>query len=270
MTVYAFDTETTDKHEGEIIEAALVRLPDAEELFPGGDSIGYPFPYLECTVTRFRPSKPMTMGALAVHHILPSELEDCAPSHSFRLPDDCTVILGHSIDFDWQAAGSPQHIKRICTHAMSQWVWPEATGYSQSALIYMLNGATPATRELLRSAHSAGVDLSLNVRILSAILEARPEIRTWSALWNFSEECRIPRTCPMKKFEGVPLDELVENEAGFVDWCLRQSWLDPYFRRGLEREIEKQFAPAEPATSTPQPGHVKDCACADCIDEMPF
>lgn len=241
MSVYLFDVECTDKTDGEIIEAGLVRFLEAEDMFPGGDAIGFPLCTSVAEVTRYRPTKPSTMGALAVHHILPHELEGCAPSHSFQLPEDCEYIVGHSIDFDWQAAGSPQHVKRIDTHAIARWVWPDASGYSLVALIYMLKGATSETRNLVRYAHSAGRDCLLAFYLLEAILALKPEIRTWSALWNYSEECRIPRTCPMKKFEGVPLDDLVRHEPGFVDWCLRQSWLDSYFRKGLLRAIDAAY-----------------------------
>jgi exodeoxyribonuclease X len=275
MTAYIFDTETTDRKEGEIIEAALVRMSNADDLFQDGDGILFPFPYYEAQVSRFRPSKQSTMGALAVHHILPSELEGCPPSHTFKLPDDCEYVVGHSVDFDWEAAGSPSHVKRICTYAMAQWVWPDATGYSQTALIYMLNGPTPETRDLVRNAHSAGVDLMLNLRILSAILELKPEIRTWSQLWQFSEECRIPRTCPMKKYEGVTLDELVDLDSGFVGWCLRLPDLDPYYRKGLMRALDRQTERERQAAAAftariAQDTHVGDCACDDCRDDIPF
>jgi exodeoxyribonuclease X len=132
--------------------------------------------------------------------------------------------------------GAPAHVKRICTHAISQHLWPDADGYSQVALLYMLLGATHQTRELVRGAHGAGVDACNNLILLEHILKAKPEITTWSGLWAFSEECRIPLKCPMRRNRGVPLAEL---DRGFIDWCLRQHWLDPYFRKGLERVVER-------------------------------
>lgn len=247
MTAIIFDTETTDKKDGEIIEAAWIYLGAEPDLC--GNNVIIPAMPLETAphVERFRPSKPITFGAMAVHNILPSELEQCRPSSQFELPQ-CEYMIGHSIDFDWTAAGAPQHVKRICTHAMAQWVWPDATGYSQSALIYMLMGATPATRMLLRGAHGAGCDVQNNLLLLQYILNQRPEIVTWSQLWEFSEECRIPRTCPMKKYEGVLLDDL---EEGFIDWCLNQYWLDPYFRKGLLRVVNARHGDREVDTDEP-------------------
>lgn len=238
MTAYVFDTETTDREDGEIIEAALFRFTVDEDIAGASDRIVLDMNRrLPPQATRYRPAKPMTMGSLAVHHILPSELEDCPPSASFALPDDCEYLVGHSVDFDWKAAGSPPNVRRICTHTMAQWVWPDATGYSLVALTYMTQGATAATRSLVQGAHGADVDVILAYYLLVEILKLRPEITTWSALWRFSEECRIPRTCPIGKYRGVPLTELDE---GFIGWCLRQDWLDPYFRTGLERELERR------------------------------
>lgn len=237
MSVLIFDTETTDKNNGEIIEAAWLRIAEEHDLI-GAHPDRIPT-FMECTefCAQFKPSKPSTFAAMAVHHILPAELEGMPPSSSFALPADTEYLIGHSIDFDWQAAGAPPNIKRIDTHAMAQHVWPNATGYSQTALMYMLLLPTPDTRDRVRQAHGAMADVLMNLTLLRHILQAKPEILTWSGLYAFSEECRIPRTCPMKKYEGVPLDELDE---GFIYWCLRQDWLDHYFRIGLQRVLEKR------------------------------
>ena len=237
MSVAIFDTETTDRKDGEIIEAAWMLLPVVNDLMGSSDRISETFNH-PIISQRFRPSKPMSYGAIAVHHILPSELEDCPPSSTFKLPDDVTMIVGHSVDFDWAAAGSPPRVKRICTHAMAQHVFPEAGGYSLVALIYYCMGATEVARELVRDAHGAYTDVRLCSILLQFILDKKPEIKTWSALWDLSEECRIPRTCPMKKYEGVLLEDL---DDGFIRWCLNQDWLDPYLRIGLDRVMAKRY-----------------------------
>lgn len=239
MSAYIFDTETTDRKAPlEIIEAAWLRPePDLSATAPS-DAIPED---LACRFwsSRYLPSKPSTFGAMAVHHILPSELEGLELSSSFTLPKDVNYLIGHSIDFDWEAAGSPSMVKRICTHAISQHLWPEATGYSQTALIYMLLGPTPETREMVRGAHGALADVRMNLILLKAILKELPLVRTWEQLWAVSEECRIPRTCPMKRYEGVLLADL---DVGFVYWCLNQDWLDPYFRIGLNRVLGRHSA----------------------------
>jgi hypothetical protein len=39
--------------------------------------------------------------------------------------------------------------------------------------------------------------------------------------------------------KGLTLDEAYEQDPGFVDWCLRQSWLDDYLRKGLKAAIAR-------------------------------
>lgn len=161
------------------------------------------------------------------------------PSSEAVLPNGCTYLIGHNCDFDWQALGSPD-VKRICTYAMAQHVWPEADSYSQTALVYMLLGANPGARELLKDAHSAINDCRNNLTLLAHILRAQPEIKTWSALHDFSEDCRIPLKMPITKARGELLTEI---DDGLLDWCLRQHWLPdehPYLYKGLTREYERR------------------------------
>jgi exodeoxyribonuclease X len=225
--IYIFDTETTDKENGEIIEAAWLKLST--------DPIEPEPKILDEWSARFRPSKPSTFGAMAVHHILPSELEDCPPTEFFALPEDIVLLIGHSIDFDWTAAGSPENVKRIDTCAIAKWLWPDASGYSQIALLYMLDGPNHETREMVKEAHGALADARMNYRLLKHILALKPEITTWNELWRYSEACRIPRTCPFKRWEGVLLEEM---EYSAISWCLRQDFIDPYFRKGLEQVLD--------------------------------
>lgn len=239
MAAYIFDAEFSKKKRGEIVEAAWIRFTDAPDL--AGDVTMIP-PHLSTGPSfcqRYKPAEPMEFGAIAVHHILPHQLDGCPPSSTFALPDDCSYIIGHSIDNDWEAAGSPAHIKRIDTHAIAQWLWPDATGYSQTALVYMLEGPTEAVRDRVRDAHSAITDSWLNYTLIWHILKLKPEIQTWEQLWAYSEECRIPRTCPLKRWEGVLVADM---DDGAIDWCLRQYWIDDYFRKGLERVLERRHS----------------------------
>ena len=91
-----FDIEATDKDNPVLIEAAWVAL----------DSIS-PFTLGEEFHQRYNPGKPISLGALATHHILDEELVDCPPASSFTLPADATYLIGHNIDFDWNAIGQP-------------------------------------------------------------------------------------------------------------------------------------------------------------------
>lgn len=252
-----FDTECTGLGDDrEIIEAAWLRPSQQEDLAGPADAIPLDGWQDEVWSQRYRPAGRIDYGAMAVHHILPDELEDCPPSSEFALPAGIEYIVAHNVDFDWEAAGKP-NVKRICTCAMARWVWPDADSHSQSALIYLLLGPTAETRELLKGAHGALTDVENNARLLDCILAARPEITTWSQLYEYSEACRIPRVMPIGEKQGVKgltLDEAVEMDGGFVDWCLRQSFVDDYLKRGLREAIqrvnEKWNAAPAPAAAT--------------------
>ena len=140
-----FDVEATDKKDAVIIEAASL---DVTSLAP--------FEVSNPWVQRYNPGRPISLGALATHHIMDEELVHCPASNSFRLPAGTKYIIGHSIDFDWEAIGSPE-VKRICTLALARSLWPELDSHTQSALLYYFERDT--AREQLKNAHSALADV---------------------------------------------------------------------------------------------------------------
>lgn len=101
MTALIFDTETTGGDDPKMIEAAgIVLRPGDIDLRPA-DHFEF----------RYNPGIPSTLGALATHHILDSELAGCPPP-SFLLSDDVEYLIGHNIDYDWRVIGEPK-VKRI-------------------------------------------------------------------------------------------------------------------------------------------------------------
>lgn len=276
--VYIADTECTSLDAPEVIELAWLKLAPTSGLAGASDAI--PQPLLKDAETyerRYQPKKPSTYGALCVHHILPVELEGCWPSELAKLPEDCEYIVAHNADHDWKCLGSPPAVKRIDTCSIARWLWQDTDAYSQSALLYYLLGPTPETRKRLQSAHSAAVDVMNCALLLEGILAAKPDITTWSQLYAYSEQCRIPRTMPIGEKQGVKgltLDEAVEYDMGFVDWCLRQSFVDDYLKTGLRQAIERYHnpPPVEPDTRP-------ICSKGDCVyvdghagecDSIPF
>ena len=252
---YLIDTETTSRVSGrEVIALAWIRLRTA-----GGassDLIPAEFTEAECFVQRYKPEWPIALGSLAVHHILPRELDGCPPSVDAAIPADAGYIVGHSVDFDWESLGSPAHVKRIDTCALARHLWPDADSHSQSALLYLLEGATPETREALRGAHGALVDTRNNLVLLRHILErlraTKPEITTWHALWDFSEFARIPTLMPIGRNRGAPIGQLESSE---IHWYLERDFIDGYLRKAFEQEIERrgkaELEPEEGACAIP-------------------
>lgn len=183
-------------------------------------------------VWRFKPTRQAAWGALAVHHILPEELENCAPSAD--APDyipQADFWIGHNIDFDWKALGSPRGVRRICTLALARSLWPEMDSHTLSACYYFVKGAKPETRAALRNAHSAEADLGFCLEILQPMMQLL-KTRDLQQLWEYSEEARIPKKMSFGKFAGEPISAV---DRGYASWYNRQADPDPYvilaFRR---------------------------------------
>ena len=211
-----FDVEATDKNDAVIIEAASLDVVSLNPL-----EVGNPW------VQRYNPGKPISLGALATHHIMDEELVDCPASSSFRLPADTKYLIGHNIDFDWVAIGSPE-VKRICTLALARSLWPTLDSHTQSALLYYFERDT--ARDQLRNAHSALADVWICSKIVRQIIEKlRPG--SLDALWEMSEKARIPTIMPFGKHKGEPISQV---PADYKQWMLRQDNVSEFLRKALE------------------------------------
>jgi len=215
MKALIFDTETTGIADPEIIEAAWMLLP--------GDGT-------DCTLyqERFKPVKLIDLGAMATHHIIPSDLTDCRPSADFKLPE-VDYLIGHNVDFDWQAAGSP-NIKRICTLALSRYLFPNIDSHKQTAMLYHLFPHETA-REMCHDAHNALADVNMCHALLEALIERMgeddklTEDYTWEDIWRISEIARIPTVMAFGKHKGLAIKDVPRD---YVQWYLRQAETDPY------------------------------------------
>jgi exodeoxyribonuclease X len=215
MTTLIFDTETTGLVDPELVSAAWLRLDE-----PGSLQVTESFDQL------YRPSKPISLGALAIHNIMDEDLADCPPAASFALPADTEYLIGHNVDFDWGVIGKPD-LKRIDTLCLCRKLWPEADAHTQSAMLYLLE--RPTARERLRDVHSAAADVQVCLTILSHVLE-RIATSTWEELWIASEEARVPELMPFGKHKGLPIQEV---PADYKRWLLGQSDVDPYLVKAL-------------------------------------
>ena len=210
-----FDTEATDLKKPVLIEAAWVELESLE-----------PYRVTNPFEQRYNPGKPISLGALATHHIMDEELVDCPPAASFTLPSEVDYVIGHNVDFDWEVIGKPD-IKRICTLALARKVWPDLDSHNQSALLYHLERAT--AREQLRNAHSALTDVGICAAILKHLCQ-QLGVKTIEALYAESEIARIPTTMPFGKHKGMLLADVPKD---YKKWLLTQQDIDPFLRKAL-------------------------------------
>lgn len=199
------DTETTDRENGEVIELAWLT----------SSNILDPTAVAHTKRERFKPNKPSTFGALAVHNILDYELASCPPSAEAlsRLPQ-CNYWIGHNIDFDWMALGSPQGIFRICTLALARKWLPDLDSHSLGACIYYINGRAHETRALVESAHGALADVLMTNMLFQHLLKLTG-METLAGMFAESEDARVPRKWGFGKFVDQPISAA---DRGYATW----------------------------------------------------
>ena len=178
--------------------------------------------------------EPISFAAMAVHHILESDLIDRPHYSSFTLPTDTHYIIGHNVDYDIRAIEKcgvdTSSIKAICTLALARHVWPDAEAHNISALIYMISKGSEKAREMIKKAHRADMDIILTANILMHIVH-QLNINSIEELYAASEDARIPRSINFGKHRGTNIADL---PADYIQWLLRQDELDPYLRKALE------------------------------------
>lgn len=222
MAAIFLDTETTQKTDTPECPLEVIEL-GWREAAPLGVSASF--------IRRYKPKHPPALGAVAVHGILMSELEGCPPSH--HAPQDVPKAqywIGHNIDFDWKALGSPP-VRRICTLALARSLWPDCDSHTLAAMTYFTQGLTPVTRVRLKNAHSALHDCDLAADLLSA-MEPHLKWESLEDLYEMSELARIPKKWTFGKFIGQPIGAA---DRGYASWCARQPDFDPYVIIALRR-----------------------------------
>ncbi|ENU92530.1 hypothetical protein F971_01512 [Acinetobacter vivianii] len=226
-----FDTETNKLH-GEIIEAAVLEvfILDGElRLLNAGHVFG-----------RYKPSESICLGAMATHHIIDEDLENCPPASSFRFPSDLdtTYLIGHNIDYDIDAVKKtdyilPEKFHAICTLAMARRLWPTLETHTLSALAYHISHDRDATREHLKDAHSAITDCYTTFDLLKVIVEQQ-NIQTMDELAKFAESCRYPTHIFFGDFKGCAISDMETDDLVY----LFAKTKDKFLKSSLENELE--------------------------------
>lgn len=225
MNTLILDTETHDMH-GYPIEIAHVPCGFNQlGIFQVVDDLLFD-KFYSCP-------EPISFGAMAVHHIIESDLIGKPSYNTFRLPQDVSYLIGHNVDYDIKAiqkCDSSIQVKGICTLALSRMVWPDVPAHNLSALYYMIAGGTDQTRKALRNAHNAAADIKFTETILRELIKATG-IKDMQSLYLLSEQARIPTKMTFGKHSGMLIKDV---PADYKAWLLKQSDLDSYLRKALE------------------------------------
>lgn len=187
----------------------------------------------------YQVGQPISFAAMAVHHILESDLKDQPFYKEFKLPLETTYIIGHNVDYDIAAIArcgvDTSKLKPICTLALARHVWEDAEAHNISALIYLISKGSEKAREMLKGAHRADADIILTANILMHIIH-QLNIENIEQLYIASEQARIPKSITFGKHKGTSIQDL---PADYIQWLLRQDDLDPYLRKALENKLLK-------------------------------
>ena len=177
----------------------------------------------------------ISYGAMAVHHILESDISGKPNYKTFALPEEVQYIIGHNVDYDIAAIQrcgiDTSNIKAICTLALARKAWPNEA-HNLSALIYMLMGGSEMARKKLRDAHNAKYDVLMTGFILKSIVRSM-QIKTIEDLYQASEVARIPTHMVFGKHKGAEIKYLPPD---YKRWLLSQPDLDPFLRKALKGE----------------------------------
>ena len=175
--------------------------------------------------------EPITLGALATHHILETDIAEKPSFDTFRMPQGVQYLIGHNIDYDIKAVQKCQPdftVKGICTLALCRMVWPELP-HTLSAMYYHVMDDLELARKHLRHAHNAKADIYFTGVILKTLVE-QLGIKDMNSLFIMSETARIPKYITFGKHKGTAIKDL---DSGYVSWLLKQPDLDPYLRKAL-------------------------------------
>lgn len=229
MSAVILDTETTGTTDDDkVIEFALTRLMAAPPALTDDLST------IAVRAYRYSSDRPISLGALATHHILEEDLVGFPPFDGFDpAVHGIEYIVAHNVDFDWRMLGRPK-VRRICTLALARSLWPDIDSHSLGAMVYHLLRDKHRAREIVKGAHQADADIRmiLNVLLPEILIKLLPRGATWEELWMISEDARIPKAMPFGKHKGVPLGD-VPND--YKRWLLKQDDVDPYLAIALRR-----------------------------------
>ena len=221
MRAILFDTETSAKENGEVLELSYCSVYDPSDLGPCGRDSIYTF--------RFKPERGISFGACAVHHILPADVADCEPFSPDFLP--CAdIYIGHNVDFDLQFFPNRTPARTIDTLALFRRYLPSGE-HTLGAAYYFVAGMNPSARAVAVWAHNAEVDVKMTFEIL-VFLQNEFECYDLDKLAYRSDEARIPTHMTFGKFKGQPVSA-VDN--GWRNWYRKQADPDLYLLEAFDR-----------------------------------
>lgn len=232
------DTEATDKDPktSKVIELGELHIDYASPVEFANVNLGS---FKATRNQMFGSPDPIKLGAMAAHHILPSEIEGMPHYGGYMMPAFCDYLIGHNIDFDAEVMGVDMGVRRICTLALARSELPQADAHNQSALIYYIgrhHNDLAWARERLKNAHRAADDVEncaiLLQYLIRVMFDRGVKLDTWEDLYLASEDARIPKVMGFGKHQGEPIENVPWS---YIKWYLGTDNQDQYLIKAWRR-----------------------------------
>ena len=199
----------------------------------------------EYFLQRFKPTKPIDLGASKVNGIYMKDLLNKPCITTFKFPSETEYMIGHNIAFDHRALGKPD-VKLICTKELAQLV---ITGQKNNKLTTLVEHLYPEhSEELLKTAHTALQDCKLTYLVLLKCLEKLPQIETWEQLSNLCSQGKksyeeLDKVKPKIAITVMPFGKhkgelLVDVPRSYLQWMINNmDNIQPDLREAIDKLV---------------------------------
>lgn len=217
--IRVIDTETTS-FEGGVCELASIDILDGQLCNPMSDFV--------------KPPEPITVGAMAVHHITDAMVADAPP-----LSDVIDRYLGADVYVAHNAAFDRPKLPQItapwiCTLKLARKLYPELESHSNQYLRYhfMLDVDVPENLHAHRALYDCYVTAALLLRL------NRDARLTIAQMRDISARPSLLHTMRFGKHKGKTFEEIAGQDQGYLRWALANMDLDEDQKFTMQHYLE--------------------------------
>lgn len=218
--IRVIDTETTS-FEGGVCELASVDIINGQICNPMSDFV--------------KPPEPITVGAMAVHHITDAMVAEAPPiDEVVGRYQGASVYVAHNAAFD--RPNLPQiNAPWICTLKLARKLFPELESHSNQYLRYhfMLEVDVPENLHAHRALYDCYVTAALLIRLNRDVKMTIAQMREITALPSLLHTMRFG------KHKGKTFEEIAATDQGWIRWALANMDADEDLKFTLQHYLER-------------------------------
>lgn len=218
--IRVIDTETTS-FEGGVCELASVDIINGQICNPMSDFV--------------KPPEPITVGAMAVHHITDAMVAEAPPiDEVVGRYQGASVYVAHNAAFDRPKL--PQiNAPWICTLKLARKLFPELESHSNQYLRYhfMLEVDVPENLHAHRALYDCYVTAALLIRLNRDVKMTIAQMREITVLPSLLHTMRFG------KHKGKTFEEIAATDQGWIRWALANMDADEDLKFTLQHYLER-------------------------------